>query len=383
MNKNKNIVKFVNIYLIGYFLFMLYKLCEKVPYLSNRYIKYFSYLCFFVTWLLELKKYDMKEIISSIVLILIGIVTYIVSSSDTLFAIFLMIIPLKYISNNKMIKVDFYTKIIITFILFILYINGKITYDIIYKRMDSDKIREAFGYKHPNIFAFVLASIAVDFILINMAKIEKISIKFIISIIIIMLIIFIEKYTDSRSSALFLLSVFIICLFYKRFKFKLINIKPIKFLIVNSFTICIILSLILGMIYKNGNSFAEDIDKLFNTRIYFISEYLNEYKISLFGNKMEFISSEESKAMNTSLKVLDNTYINYLLQYGIISLTILAFLFRRFFKNAYRKKEYFYVLLMLLFNIYLFSECKLHISILILLVGKELYNYKDREKIDE
>jgi len=243
-NKSMNInrMKIVTmLYSLGYSLIIISKLCDKVDFLPIKIIKIISIIMLFVSFLFEIKRYSIRELIIVMFLFIVGILTYYYSKSDLIFILFLTFIPLKYVNTRSVINVDMILKIGITIFLLLFYILGYIHYDILFER--DGKIRYAFGFSHPNILAFTLMCIETDFLFLR-----KENTRWFYSISAIFFIIFIYLFTDSRASILYMIYIYILCIFYNKTTYKMLNIKIIKFFVVNSFIIFTILSISLRYI---------------------------------------------------------------------------------------------------------------------------------------
>ena len=221
--------------------------------------------------------------------------------------------------------------------------------------------------------------ISIEFIYIHRNKF-----KYIYLIPLFAVVIFIIYYTDSRASALLLILFIIYCLFSKTLsKFFDININ--KKVFTNIFLILTILSFIMAYLYRINNQLGIILNELFTTRIQFIDYYLNNYNITLFGNKLLLISSENAKLLGVSPLILDNLFAYLLLRYGLVSFLIIMIFYNKSIKIAYKHNNKFLVAILVLLAIYgLMEKYPIHIvyNCFIIYFSNVLYGDKESDKND-
>ncbi|MCD7872902.1 MAG: hypothetical protein LUG21_06365, partial [Clostridiales bacterium] len=248
----------------------------------------------------------------------------------TILLFFLIIFSMKRIEFDTLVKYDLYLKIILTLMVVAFYYLGLTDEFTAYR---DGVARISFGFGHPNTFGFIIAMIAFEFIYINR---ENIRIIYILPIIVLMCIVY--KYSDSRASCVLLVLLSIVYLF-QQVHFINILYKPIiKFMISNSFIIFTIISLVMTYLFSIDNSYGIFLNDLFNTRLYHILRFLNNYNINLFGNNLILISTEEAKVLGVEPWILDNSFLHIILRYGLIIYGVFAIYIKRMFEIAYSKK---------------------------------------------
>lgn len=81
----------------------------------------------------------------------------------------------------------------------------------------------------------------------------------------------------------------------------------------------IALSFATTYLYVSGNSIAQSINRALNSRLRFNAMGYSKYGISLFGNYVEMQGASQTTAENwQNYFYIDNFYVSYLIQYGII-----------------------------------------------------------------
>lgn len=356
------------IFYIAYSLILFSWYFTRVTFI-NQYIKYFKIIgiiLLLINCFMQAENYSKKSLMRIVLLTLLGFISYYISESDMVLILLLMIFAIKNIQFTSLIRFDMYIKIFIVAFLFISYKFGY-TNEILTLR--DDMIRYSYGFSHPNLFGFVVSTIVMDFIFLNKNKMN------IVYILLVCIVIFlIDHYSDSRSSAILLLMILLICLCRKDILKKILDNRIIKFIISNAWFIFTIMSLILGYLYFKNTDIGVNLNLLFTSRLRHISEFLTRYDINLFGNKLVLISTEDALALKTAPAILDNTYIHYLLRFGTIISLFIAVYLKRVFKYAYSKKNYVLIGILFTFLIYSFMENRLNQIVFVLYLSKVIYD---------
>ena len=103
--------------------------------------------------------------------------------------------------------------------------------------------------------------------------------------------------------------------------------KGLKKLLVFSFIIMILISFATTYLYVIGDPVAQSINRALNSRLKFNAMGYSKYGISLFGKYVEMQGISQTNADNWwNYFYIDNFYVSYLIQYGIIWM-VLALIF--------------------------------------------------------
>lgn len=124
-------------------------------------------------------------------------------------------------------------------------------------------------------------------------------------------------------------------------------------------TMGVFVSLYLGFNYKNLSSAFLNLflrDQSLKSRIMLLNISLRNYSISVFGQRLNIISSTEYLTTTGKYAVLDNAYLYCLLAYGIINSVIIVFVYYKTIRYMVQKRDFDYIGVLLIFVISGFFE---------------------------
>ena len=174
--------------------------------------------------------------------------------------------------------------------------------------------------------------------------------KMIFPLIISLLIsLFIYLFVDSRTSIVIILMIPVL-IFITRRNYKLLDNKLVKFLLKNMFLIITFITIILSLRVNSNIKFISNLNELLSYRLTLNNYFLNIYDINLFGN---YVKTDE-------IYILDSSYINILLRFGIILFIFIYYCFNKSIKIMYKEKNYCLIIIFLVLFIYGFSESFLY-----------------------
>ena len=140
------------------------------------------------------------------------------------------------------------------------------------------------------------------------------------------------------------------------------------------------MSYILGILYINENQSTISINSLVSNRIKMIAMFIDDYDVTLFGNNLELLGTKAALEKGEVAKVLDNSYIKIILQYGILVYIMMASFFVRGIKKAEKEGDYILIILFTLFCIYGIMEnvlVLLQYNIFLLYFSQVIYNKEE------
>lgn len=355
------------LYFIAYALITISWYMTRVTFLSSHiYIfKYIAIGIFLFVCLTQSKTYKTKSFFKILLLIILGFLVYMYSKTDIVLIFILMLLALKNVDMNHLIKFDMYCKLLLIILLFILSYND-LTNE--YIRFRDGILRFSFGFSHPNIFGFVCVNFWIDFIYLHKSKINWFYI-----LLMGLTILFIDYYADSRSSGILLIIVLILSLLNQNKISKILENKIVKNIITNSWMIFSLLTMIGALLYYHNTDIGLYLDKLFSTRLGHIVTFYQNYHINLFGNDLILISTEEASLQGVRSAILDNAYSHYLLRFGIIFYLFISYEIKKLFKCSYHEKNYNLILILFVFLIYCLVENRLNKFVFVLFIGKFIY----------
>ena len=355
---------------LAYTFILLQAMFNNVPSLTPLYgiIDKLVIVLIFLTILFQNQIYRIKEIAWVVIIFAIVVISYFLSKDNIILKAIMLIIASKDINFKKFIKFDLVIKVIFCFIIIIFSQIG-IAENYVILRADGT-IRQSLGFSHPNALAAYWLSICCDYIYLafNKNKIIKLFICTIITFII-------GYITDSRT-VIICVSLMIILLLYNNY----LNNKIIKKIVIFLPYLLFALSLSSAYLYKSSD-LIKNIDRLLSKRIYYTEQYLQKYDINLFGQKIETVSTVQSRLLNISPQILDNSYIVLLLKFGIILLFCSCLLLSLRLKLSYRERDKLLIIILIIFMIVgLFENWLIKINYNPFILSFSSLIYRERKK---
>ena len=372
MNKKESMIEIL--FYFSYVLILFSNYFQNIVFLQNilEPIKIIAIIILLFICFTQSNIYYKSTILAIFLLVIINLYVYVKTDNSLMLLLFLLIFASKNIDSEELIKKDIKIKIIIVIFVFLMFIMGFTTNQEFFRE---GVRRYAFGFVHPNTFAAIISSILIEIIYINRNK------KNILLLFISIIVAFISNYyADSRTSIIVILLVCMAYLFQNSILEKFLNRKGTKFIIINSWLIFTIISFIIAFLYKEQTGIGIFLDKMLSTRPRWMVRFLNTYNINLFGNKMIFVNETQAVLLNVSKAILDNAYVKYLLQYGIVLYTVMYYLFRKLFKYAYKNKNIMLIIIefILLFRGVSESGCYFIYSNIFLIFFSDVIYQKER-----
>lgn len=354
-SKYKN---FCNFFLyLGYNLIFIAYFMDRVVFLSNylKIIKLFGLLSISLFCFIKRNEYSRKDIIKIATLMFFAILIYYFSTDNAFIVLFFLIFACKNLKIDNVIRCDLYSKCLI--ILF-LYIFSKLNLTNEYIVYRGSILRSSFGFSHPNNFSLALTSIIIDFLYLKRNQLKWFALFLPLTAFFI-----VYKYTDSRASMILIVIIGLLMLYkiiIKNKNIKLVNKifdnKIFQFLVKNSWIIMTLISFAVVLLYYLKTKIGISFNNKLSGRLSMWNKFLNNYSIKLFGNSVEFISSEDSAILNQNVMVIDNSYIRLLIQYGSFIFIYFYYLFYKLFNRLFNNKNFLMIVICLIFILYGFVE---------------------------
>lgn len=354
--------------------FYMDKVCFLTPYIS--YFKYLSVLILILVYIYCFIKSPPVTKVLTLLLNTIGIISYIVSRDIHFFLLILFVTSMKNIKFESVIRYDLCLKVIIMMLVMALYYYD-MTDNITIVRSGLERI--SFGFSHPNTFAFVFSMIILEIFYVFRNRRDKFH-----YLLLFASIFYLNYFTGSRGSII-LLTIFSFFILLSKIKLlrKFMNTKVMRFLSQNSFIIFSVISFIVIIKYREGNEFFKSLDKLVSSRINLSSSFFDKYSINLFGNNLPIIGSDEARLLKTKLMVIDNTYIYFILRFGIVSFISFSSMFFFSIWNSFKTKNKMYIIIIFSLIIYGLVETytyKVPFNTFLFLFGEIIYSSKKQNK---
>ncbi|WP_370831243.1 hypothetical protein [Clostridium sp.] len=306
---------------------------------NNKILQLMTILAFIMLLIkLLITQYTKREIIICVILITIGVMSYLSSGREGVILTIVTIIGLKNISYKRILYLTFIIRSFIFTSLITLSLSGIIENVTVNHWRDGVGIvnRYGLGYDHPNLLHTNLFILVILFIYIFY---EKLNIACYIGILTINLLIY--NFSVSRTGLFAIILAVLITVLLKR---KLISNRVFYDICKIVIPLCVLFTIITAFGYKKFD-LIKKIDRIFSGRIYYSSYFLSSYKWNAFGRNLVGDNN-----------LLDNGYVVLIINYGIIifGLYILGYhkIVKRFIAYNMNKE----LLMIILFSIYGVTE---------------------------
>lgn len=257
-----------------------------------------------------------QEILRIFILIVLVIISYLFSRSESLVITLVTLIGMKNVSLRKVFRVTFWTRLVSYITTLLLAITGFISnVPIITQRNGIDVVRYGFGFPHPNLlhssFFIMVCSLLLGYK-------ERIRTFTLIPLLVLNYIIY--QFSVSRTGyyvTLFVIVFFMIDRIMERIK----NTNFIVRVMAYTYPILSIGTIIIATLYGRFPIFQRLDYLAFSGRLSFNAKFMTEVGITLFG-----------KANLDSVGAIDNGYVKLLMENGIIFFLLFLFLYWFLFK---------------------------------------------------
>ena len=260
------------------------------------------------------------------------IITVMTSSIDYAIAcLFAIVFSISKDGDKKFVKYFFISSIILFILTILMSVMGILPENNSIRRVDGETlVRANLGFTGMNTVFLCFLPIVLSFFILYEKKFEK---KKLLVIIITFLISYVlYKATLCRTG--FYCSLIMLLLFF--FVDNIHNSKIISVLVKYSYIILLIISIGIAIIY--GSTYENSVNMILTGRPYYWNYYISNYQLSLTGIDI----------LNTM--PLDNAYLTYLYDYGIICFILFAYI--TFISQKSISKNKYILLAFLVFAIY-------------------------------
>ena len=318
-----------------------------------------------------MSKYRKKELyVYSLLLVFLLIISYKLNDTRILYT-YLFIVSFPRAEFKKVVKVDLVVRMTGFVITNALYFFG-MAQDIILYRDGS--IRHSFGYNHPNTCFAMLIISGIDLLVLIFAN-KRVTKKQACSICLYLCVMLVYAVnTGSRTGLFVFLLIFALIILEHDFKIVSKHKNIAGIFQYSSLIVCGI-SIFIAALYNKFPNLLR-LNTIFTNRLSSMAYFWNNYKPSLFGQILTKVSTQQAELLNTRALVLDNMYINLILQYGVLFTIIFLLIYIITSKRLKTDNQYIYLIIMSGLAIYGFAEglpLNIDYNVYLLLIG---YVYK-------
>lgn len=309
-------------------------------------LKYFNagLILFFTMYEILKRKFCIeKEFVIFSGLILVSIVTLYFAKSLHLFVLYCFMFLFRDIKFERIIKTSYRT-LVFTFCFILLLALCNVIPNV--RHVRNEDIRYALGFSTPTLGQSVFM-----FILLTRFYLKKNKVSYLTLLVELLLSYVLYKFTAGRTG--FYLCILIIFVnFSSKFlrKYaktldKFFKNKVIRFLVIVLPIIFVLISLYFTRLYANGNSLAVSLNRLLSTRLELQDRAFKERSLTLFGANIQWVTSDGIYIG------IDNAYLYYLFNYGIVNFIIILFLLSVSLKKSLKAKDYWLTVALILMMI--------------------------------
>lgn len=242
----------------------------------------------------------------SIGIIISGLNFYVIKDLHTFFII-IMLFSFRKTSPRSIIKV---TLIVTIIMLCILFLCSELNYIPNLSFYRGNLIRQSFGTQYPLVF-----SVYVFYICMCLSLLYGKNKKVILSALFILVLLFLNKYTNSRNDEISILLLIIVIWIMDLPAKVLYFISKIGTIV---YPFLILLSVYITNFVPYTSNLYLFLDRLFSGRLGLQAGIIKLYKLSLFGNTIPQIGLGGQTQSISNYFYIDNSYMRYMYMDGLI-----------------------------------------------------------------
>jgi hypothetical protein len=302
--------------------------------------KYMRYICYLLAVIKIVKDGLYKKQIAEILIMGMFVVLAVMGSGNkTLIFYFLILLAAKDVEKSRIIKITLFVQTAVMVLIISMSQIGILPDNI----ADADtRARHSLGFEWANTAPFFYFFMMMSYIYLRKEKLRVIEIIIMEAINYVFYIL-----TDTRMSfalsSLMLVYVFLMKFYWQNRSDK---IQKNKFLILAPAVMCIA-AIGIHVFYNPDNNRWQSLNTLLSGRLKLGRDGIEKYGVSLFGTPIEWIGFG-SNAPKGTYNYVDSSYVQIMLEYGIIFLAIIVVLYMYIMYMAVKEKD-FYLQTMILF----------------------------------
>lgn len=291
----------------------------------TRYLRIFGYFCL-VSKIVLNNSLSRKRIQILAIIISGAFVASVISGTQMLLTDILVMLAAYKIDKLKIVKLDLFIRIVFLFIVLFLFSEDLIPQMIDYR--DWGLPRFSLGFGHPNRLSLHLFMICMYMYYVYHEKHKCVlCVMYIVTLAILMTV------TDGRTSAIGVMTLAVLTIFEKRSFFPKIKASVFKYSNMILF-MSVGVSLVLPALYMLGIIPHLNTTNTLYSRIYLSARGIIENGLTLFGQRIESISTLEAQRLGIHATAIDNAYVFTMINYGVVSLIALVLLLYYSMKQA-------------------------------------------------
>ena len=297
--------------------------------------------------LLTTTNIEKNDIIFLVIFLYLGIISALHESGLVSLCAFLMAYLVKNISINSILKTFILFSGLTLFIVIILNSIGVIPNALQYYGLNTNRVRSTLGFSY-----YSFASEMVFYLICAYIALRKKEISYSELILLSGINYYIFYFTNARNpfilSSLFIMISFVIKIF--NFNGTISKNKVVRFLLEYCFPLGFVTVLI--MTFLLPSNLFQNLNLILSNRLILNLNGFRNYGISLFGQKISFITMDTQGFVSSSYNYIDSAYLQALFLNGVLYLAIILVLSVILCKKIVKSQDLFFSIALVLMAIH-------------------------------
>lgn len=284
---------------------------EKLDFLNITTRIIIVFACVFLIFKYIIDKHSTESIIySTLILIVAGLISYITSGWYVIMVLAILLINMKNINIRKLIIIWIIEISILMLFIAISYKLGVIGETVISWDRDTGIDRYTLGYNYTTFSSNYFFHLTIFYLYIKGNLIKYLELG-----VLALLNIYLYNLTNTKAAVIYSALAIILVILIKKFNFS----KGVSY--INKFSMFVggFVAGLLTYLYKYDSAIISEINVILSGRLYYGYKGIEEYGITLFGQKITWIT-EVILDSELQYNYIDSSYLNIMFNYGIIML---------------------------------------------------------------
>ena len=284
---------------------------EKIDFLNITTRIIIVFACFFLIFKYIIDKHSTESIIySTLILVVAGLISYITSGWYVIMVLAILLVNMKNINIRTLIIIWIIEISILMLFIAISYKLGVIGETTISWDRDTGIERYTLGYNYTTFSSNYFFHLTIFYLYIKGNLIKYLELG-----VLALLNIYLYNFTNTKAAVIYSVLAIILVILMKKFNFS----KGVSY--INKFSMFVggFVAGLLTYLYKYDSAIISEINVILSGRLYYGYKGIEEYGITLFGQKITWIT-EVILDSELQYNYIDSSYLNIMFNYGIIML---------------------------------------------------------------
>lgn len=284
---------------------------EKLDFLNITTRIIIVFACVFLIFKYIIDKHSTESIIySTLILVVAVLISYITSGWYVIMVLAILLVNMKNINIRKLIIIWIIEISILMLFIAISYKIGVIGETTISWDRDTGIERYTLGYNYTTFSSNYFFHLTIFYLYIKGNLIKYLELG-----VLALLNIYLYNFTNTKAAVIYSVLAIILVILMKKFNFS----KGVSY--INKFSMFVggFVAGLLTYLYKYDSAIISEINVILSGRLYYGYKGIEEYGITLFGQKITWIT-EVILDSELQYNYIDSSYLNIMFNYGIIML---------------------------------------------------------------